>query len=321
MLKNIADATYNAYLAALRPGASRRRRKLIRKFRKLIFKFGDPDVTARLDGFQFRTPLSSDILLCHFEFPFYDSVLPRLAEMVASARGGLTMVDVGANVGVAVYLVSRKTSGKFLCLEANARFRECLSLNLAQIPGSAFRIVALSDQPGRQAVRHCYSGGNSNLEVNSGGEMLEFVTLDEAVAGSLECRAPNLVKIDTEGFELKVLRGACRTLAEHRPVLFLEFFPDLMRREATEPDEIFALLREAGYDQFVFYDGGGNLLIRLGTGQTEELRTLRRFCELRHWFFDVAAFHSADSRLAQDFVTAEAAFFDGFLRGNSKAPA
>jgi FkbM family methyltransferase len=317
MLTGIAQSIYAAYLAELRTGeaARRGRKKMLRRARRFLLKFTDPDVVTLVDGFSFQTPFSSNILLTHYEFPFYDSVLPRLARAVRAARGSLVMIDVGANVGAVTRLVSRETEGRFLCIEANPRFKASLAHNLAQIPQSRARFVALTDEARSMKVRHNYAEGNSFIEpAADDGEALEFITLDEALAAEPDYRAPNLVKIDTEGFELKILRGASRMLTELRPPLFFEFFPEFIRREGGEPDGLFELLARHGYDFFLFYDGAGNLLTSLDGGQAGQLRSLRRFCELRHSFFDVAAFHSADAALSREFCDAELAFFDRSLK-------
>ena len=312
MLTGIATAVYNAYLRELRRGEvrGRRRRKLLRRARRQLLKLGDPDVIAPLEDFSFQTPFSSNILLLHFEFPLYDTGLPRLARAIRAARGNLVMVDVGANVGAVTYLVSRATPGKFLGIEANPRFRPSLAHNFAQIPGSQWRLVALTDQPRQLTARHHYLDGNSNIEPAPGGETLEFITLDDALAAAPDFAAPNLVKIDTEGFELRILRGGGKTLSSHHPTLFFEFFPEFIRREGGEPEDVFAVLRGHGYDYFMFYDGDGNFLVSLSGDQTEPLRSLRRYCELRHSFFDVAAFHRADRDLREVFQKSETEFFE-----------
>jgi FkbM family methyltransferase len=320
MLTKFAETVFNAYLAELRKGNAgcERRRKRLRKVRKLLLKLGDPDIFARLDGYLFRTPFSSDIILLHFQWPLYDSVMPRLARAVNSARGGLMMLDVGANVGAATYLVSQEVIGRFLCIEANPRFKASLTHNLAQIPSSRARFVALTDKSLRLAVRHNYIGGNSTIETApGGGEMLEYVTLDEALESEVDFRAPNLVKIDTEGYELKILRGASRTLAKHRPPLFFEYFPTLIRREGGDPDALFDLLRQYGYAHFLFYDGGGNLLTSLTGGLADPIQSLRRFCELQRTFFDVAAFHASDSEWSHEFERCEKDFFERTLHSRS----
>jgi FkbM family methyltransferase len=316
MLTGIAQSIYGAYLAELRKGdaAARGRKKMLRRARRFLLKFADPDVIASVDGFAFQTPFSSSILLTHYEIPFYDSVLPRLARAVHAARGNLVMIDVGANVGAVTRLVSRETEGRFLCIEANPRFKASLNHNLAQIPQSRARFVALTDEARSLNVRHNYAEGNSCIEPAAGGELLEFITLDEALATEPDYRAPNLVKIDTEGFELKILHGATRMLTELRPPLFFEFFPEFIRREGGEPDGLFELLARHGYDFFLFYDGAGNLLTPVDGSRTEQLLALRRYCELRRSFFDVAAFHSADAALSREFFAAEVAFFDRSLK-------
>jgi hypothetical protein len=52
-----------------------------------------------------------------------------------------------------------------------------------------------------------------------------------------------LVKIDTEGYEPEVLRGATRLIDQHRPVLYLEMGGDYV--ESTR--ESIAILADAGY--------------------------------------------------------------------------
>ncbi len=317
MLTTVAEFVYNAYLAELRKGSagSNARKKQLRRIRRFLLKLTDPDIIARIDGFLFRTPFSSNIVLFQFDSPLYDAVLPRLARLMHAARGGLVMVDVGANVGAVTYRASRDTPGHFLCIEANPRFKASLTHNLAQIPKSRARFAALTNESRHVTVRHNYIDGNSNIEpAAEGGDLLEFVTLDEALGTEVNFPTPNLVKIDTEGFELKILNGASRMLREIHPPLFIEFFPEFIRREGGEPDALFDLLGRHGYDRFIFYDGGGNLLASVTRDQTEQLQSLRRYCELRRSFFDVAAFHTTDAALCRDFERAERDFFEQFLR-------
>jgi FkbM family methyltransferase len=313
MLTKIAQSVYAAYLDELRKGdgAGRRRKRFLRRARRLLLKLADPDIIISLEGFSFQTPFSSSILLTQYELPFYDAVLPRLARAVCAARGGLVMIDAGANVGAVTCRVSRETAGHFFCIEANPRFKASLTHNLAQVPQSRARFAALTDEKRTATVRHNYEEGNSSIEPsNGGGETLEFLTLDEALASEPDYRAANLVKIDTEGFELKILRGAARLLSEQKPALFFEFYPDCIRREAGDPDGLFELLLRQGYNFFIFYDNTGNLLEALDGSQTDQFRSLRRYCELRNSYFDVAAFHADDAGLGRDFYAAERDFFD-----------
>ena len=73
---------------------------------------------------------------------------------------------------------------------------------------------------------------------------VEMTTLDAELD---RLGAPGVVKIDVEGFELEVLRGAARLLGEHRPLLLLEMHLDILERRGIRPAEVVELLRGHGY--------------------------------------------------------------------------
>jgi len=77
-------------------------------------------------------------------------------------------------------------------------------------------------------------------------------TLDEALPAGY---VPSLIKIDVEGAEELVLKGAKRTLAEHRPVVILEHGAGA-KFYGTPTARIFTLLRDAGLRIFDI-DGAG----------------------------------------------------------------
>ncbi|MEA2693634.1 MAG: hypothetical protein QOJ16_3021, partial [Acidobacteriota bacterium] len=59
--------------------------------------------------------------------------------------------------------------------------------------------------------------------------------------------APDLVKIDVEGYELAVLKGGRGVLARYRPRLFLELHPERLRELGGSVQEVVRLLEETGY--------------------------------------------------------------------------
>ena len=80
---------------------------------------------------------------------------------------------------------------------------------------------------------------DSGIALGGENEMIELRTLDDEQG----LRPPDLVKIDVEGFELEVLKGAGRTL-ERKPDLFLEMHgadpEDKMRRVVAIVDHLWA---------------------------------------------------------------------------------
>lgn len=75
-------------------------------------------------------------------------------------------------------------------------------------------------------------------------ERVAVRTLDD-ILDELE-RTPSLVKIDTEGYELEVLRGASRTLARRIP-LVIEIHPPQLGLSGGTEAELIGLLQGGGY--------------------------------------------------------------------------
>jgi FkbM family methyltransferase len=74
----------------------------------------------------------------------------------------------------------------------------------------------------------------------SGGLRVRLVSIDDLVeSGTIQ--APAVMKIDVEGFEEPVLRGARRTMRTHRPIIMLS------THSAPLFERCAGILREAGY--------------------------------------------------------------------------
>ncbi len=61
---------------------------------------------------------------------------------------------------------------------------------------------------------------------------------------------PDLIKIDVEGYELEVLRGAERVLSQGKPDLFLEAHPRALERLGASAVQVHAVLAQHGYRVF-----------------------------------------------------------------------
>jgi FkbM family methyltransferase len=61
---------------------------------------------------------------------------------------------------------------------------------------------------------------------------------------------PTHIKIDVEGYEAAVVRGAKRTLTRLAPLLFLELHNEMIRSEGGDPSCVLDDLAEMGYEMF-----------------------------------------------------------------------
>jgi FkbM family methyltransferase len=78
------------------------------------------------------------------------------------------------------------------------------------------------------------------------------VSLDQYIANGAP--VPSLIKIDVEGYEWAVLKGAQRCLEKVRPRLWLEVHPQFLRQQGKTPEELLDWLRDLGYSVNFFWD-------------------------------------------------------------------
>lgn len=144
-------------------------------------------------------------------------------EKITAALGYCTQfrmaVDVGAHVGLwSMHLARRFESVQ--AFEPMAQHRECFLRNVL-MPRVTLYPVALGAESGHVHLRTYTPGssGDTHVDLSEPGAILQ-VTLDSIVVQSPP--EVDLLKIDCEGYELFVLRGAEWTLRNCKPVVIVE---------------------------------------------------------------------------------------------------
>lgn len=169
-------------------------------------------------------------------------------------RPGDIVYDVGAHIGTYSILALRRSTpgGRVVAYEPEELTREFLIRHLAWNDAEERAIVRpICCGAGAAAAglyfREGEMNGDSSLVATAGSEskMVEVRTLDSEVA---ELRLiPAIIKIDVEGWEFEVLKGAEDTLLRHRPVLFLSLHPLALAELHASPAMVQSWLRERGY--------------------------------------------------------------------------
>ena len=153
-----------------------------------------------------------------------------------AVRPGAVVFDVGANIGAYTVLFAQWTgaAGRVFAFEPSppsiAGLREQLRLN-----GVSDRVeiveAAVSHRPG-SAVFDCGGASGTNALVPDTESSAHMIRVDTTSLDAF-CEArgvhPSIVKIDVEGAELDVLRGARDTLARPDLDAFVEFHPSIWK--------------------------------------------------------------------------------------------
>jgi FkbM family methyltransferase len=142
--------------------------------------------------------------------------------------------DLGANVGYYALLANRVISaGKIYAFEpipaSRAVFEQHIAINKKQLQHNNIEILpfGISDSEKEMSFSNNPGQQDGNTYIRSSGNYTEAedtvtvqcFSIDELVARGWA--APDVIKIDVEGAEYDVLRGAIQTLRKYRPAILL----------------------------------------------------------------------------------------------------
>jgi len=161
------------------------------------------------------------------------------AALVELLPDGACFWDVGAHIGFFSLIAARRVgpSGVVYAFEPSRENRARLASVLEANAANNVEVlpVAVSAEDGAAVIHRHPSSTMWSLEPSDDREPayeVECRSLDSLWREGL--RAPDVVKVDVEGTEVDVLRGATGLIAEHHPVMIVEFSNDELLAEARE---------------------------------------------------------------------------------------
>ncbi len=208
---------------------------------RLTTKFGD----------LFDVDLSSLIEWHLWAFGCYEEHFAELFRCLVNP--GDRCVDVGANIGVHTIRLAKLVGsrGEVIALEPDEELAHRARCNITLNRLSKARVInaAASDEAGGEVqlyrpdardtnrgraslMRHSYLTGSVTT--------VPVVTIDEICPGPVA-----LIKIDVEGYEAAVARGAAATIDRYSPAVIFEYAPELLHDASESP---FGWLADRGYE-------------------------------------------------------------------------
>jgi FkbM family methyltransferase len=190
---------------------------------------------------------------------YYDLALQMLLSEVLAP--GDRFVDVGANIGAITLYGAALVGpgGRVDSFEPNPSCCERIRHTLAGNDVHHVRVHAnaLSDRRGTLVLNvFAEHTGTATLAPPSQEQRdlvkqqyeVQVLVGDEAVSNSR--RRINLIKVDVEGFEVRVLRGLMESIRRWRPVVVTEVQRDWLARAGTSRTEMFDLMAADGYGAY-----------------------------------------------------------------------
>jgi FkbM family methyltransferase len=175
------------------------------------------------------------------------AVFPRLVPR------GTVAIDVGANVGL-YSLAFLRRGASVVAMEPQVRYRHALDALSGRFGRLTVCQAAASDASGyadlRVPVGEVDMGGFATLRSLSDSQDVQSVRtvrLDD-----LDVHKVSAIKIDVEGHEASVIRGALQLIITYHPFLMLE----IEQRYIAEPvSDVIQLVENLGYKSFFIQSG------------------------------------------------------------------
>lgn len=232
-------------------------RRVLLKIRRTC---GLTEVTVYRDGMRYQLDLNeyidSEIYLKGF---FEEDTTYALQKL---AKPGMIIFDIGANSGAHTLRMAKLAgpSGKIIAFEPIPWARKKLKANIALNPFSNIAVenIALADKSAKNVeveiaaswpLRTNNAPPDRLHHIHKGKlvkERIDFSTIDDYMR-SHEIPRLDIIKIDTDGYELKALRGGSQTLKRFLPALIVEMDTNTLKEHGDTLKDLTFFLEGLGY--------------------------------------------------------------------------
>lgn len=226
--------------------------------RRIMGLTDNAQVTRR--GIRWQLDLREGIDLAIYLFGCFEYETVRAYRRLL--KSGDTVLDIGANVGAHTLPLARcvSPSGRVVAFEPTAyaydKFRRNILLNPQLVSMIQAEQIMLVDSDDTRVEPRLYSSWQihdaaADTHPKHGGRLMDTtgarnMTLDRYVTEHNPGRV-SFIKMDVDGHECQVLRGAHELLQRDKPILLMEIMPYGLDEAGASLDELLGILARHGY--------------------------------------------------------------------------
>ena len=187
---------------------------------------------------------------------FYGFIDPSKSNLYSAIKSGDTVLDIGSNVGEVLMNISKIVGNKGMVhgfepdFENYKRLSKNLSLN--EFENIKVNNIGLSYENGfgTSEINNIRNKGMNSIsqvmEDDKNEHSFEILTLDNYI-NKTNISSLDFIKIDVEGYEFNVLKGAESALKKYKPTLFIELDDNNLKKTNHTASELVSLLEDYNY--------------------------------------------------------------------------
>jgi FkbM family methyltransferase len=243
------------------------------------------------------------------KWPNYSSNLPRIASFIKTKYKDLVLIDIGANVGDTVALIRKKEYFPIICIESDDEYYDLLSQNIKQFKGVSIFKYFLGENLG--TIKGSTEKANGTAKIIVAGNNIEIITLDKFIEMHPKSQKAKILKIDTDGYDLKIIRGGLNYIKKTKPILFFEYDEVYLSKNNDDGLSTLKELETIGYNKIIFYDNFGRFLLSTKLKNFKLIEQLHSYIKGKKGafpYFDLCIFHKTDDDMALECIKNELKF-------------
>jgi len=261
-------------------------------------------VNLKLCNYELTIPFLHNITIYRRMYPLY----------LSEKYFDLTLIDIGANVGDTAAIIKCQNDKPILCIEGSEYYADLLIRNVEQFDGVYVENTFVGPRGNSDQTFTEFEGTGRILEKNEGHSQLKFDSLDNITQRNPEFKNTKFIKIDTDGYDNKIIRHEFEFINENRPVMYFEYNPKLLEKNEDDGLSIFKLFEEMNYNKLIIYNNYGEYLLMTEVKNDALLQDIHQFY-LRFGadkYCDMCVFHIEDDDIAESIRINESIFFNDY---------
>jgi FkbM family methyltransferase len=196
-------------------------------------------------------------------FIYRKSEVPEVCIMQNIVKEGDCVLDIGANIGYWTTVLSSQVGrgGRVFAFEPNPKTFDLLTknININDCKNVIARNVGIAEanRSGKLYIDELHSGDDRvycptlGMEMNDRSVMdISLRTLDSFKL-EIDLQRLSFIKIDVQGFEPMVLKGAYNVLESSNPVLLIEFSSSCYAEAGSSMEEFFKIYSELSFKCYI----------------------------------------------------------------------
>jgi FkbM family methyltransferase len=266
---------------------------------------------VKVGSFELVLPTTNPLIITYTQQKDFATEIGRLVNYVYDKYSDLTFLDVGANTGDTVAIVKSARDIPVISIEGDKFSFSYLQRNTKQFQQVRIFNNFLGEKDDTIQADLQKKGWNTTIVPDTGsGNKIEMITLDSLVTNNFSATAHTikLLKIDTEGFDTIIIRGALQYIKATKPVIYFEYNNDNM--QAIKEDGLATIwqLEKLGYKTILFYDDRGRFILSTNLEDKATIQHMNDYADGKNgliYYYNICLFHEEDTDIARKAIEGE----------------